>query len=607
MNIFTQKRNLLPVNPRKAKGTSIVESALVKVSLVVFFIFIFLYMFMYNSYWNREMYQKKLELSNITFNLHQTISKELDQFYDSDHYRDLTLEEKNREISVLISPVLDEYTQKYPTINLGYINFDTGLRISNDIANDPSFPGVRPSPEEFLMEYNYTDSSANKCIANLLALNIENQNAGYVWAKLNSAYIFYHTQLNLAVLLGSSILLLILILLLIRRLISQIKGELVAFSQNITSNENQRNEFAMDKLPELAPVFRQIQDHSVSLRNLHDELLTIMDGISDGFFSLDSDLNFRFVNDTIKKTFEEEFVGRNFRGSVFHDLFPELETILQSTVQNNKPLFWETTLPDNREFEFNAYPFSQGISVFFRDTTAINRQARELICLERLNLIGQMAAGISHEVRNPMTTVKGFLQIFFVNPTCQELQEDITLMISEIDRANAIINDFLSLAKASTQNHELRNINQIIERIFPLVRADAYNSNKDIDLKLSEVPEILLNESEIKQVLLNFIRNGLEASPPGASMEISTYLEENTLVLEIKDAGHGLCQKVRDSFGTPFLTTKENGTGLGLAISIGILNRHNATIKYDTGEKGTTFYIRFALSNEEQKEEPQTD
>jgi signal transduction histidine kinase len=206
-----------------------------------------------------------------------------------------------------------------------------------------------------------------------------------------------------------------------------------------------------------------------------------------------------------------------------------------------------------------------------------------------------MAAGISHEVRNPLTTVKGFLQIFYNDPSCFELKENINLMLSEMDRANSIIGDFLSLAKSSTDNYELIDINQIIERIYPLVRADAYNSNKDIELSLGNIPDIMLNESEIRQVLLNFVRNGLEASPINTCMLISTYMKENKLVLEIKDEGLGLPAEVQSKFGTPFFTTKENGTGLGLAISIGILERHQAVIDYDTGTEGTTFYISFDI------------
>jgi hypothetical protein len=201
-------------------------------------------------------------------------------------------------------------------------------------------------------------------MADMMPITINNQNVGYVWAKLNSAYIYYNTQRNSAILIGSSILLLILILVFIRKLINQIKSELITFSDNIISQKDSENIYTMDKLPELAPVFQQIQDYAASLRNLNDELLTIMNGISDGFFSLDHNFNYKFVNDTIKKEFDQDLVGLNFRNSFFSQSISGLEGILKSAVQDNNPLFWKLHYQITGNLNLMPIPFLKEYQYF---------------------------------------------------------------------------------------------------------------------------------------------------------------------------------------------------------------------------------------------------
>lgn len=122
-------------------------------------------------------------------------------------------------------------------------------------------------------------------------------------------------------------------------------------------------------------------------------------------------------------------------------------------------------------------------------------------------------------------------------------KEYIDLMVSEIDRANEIITDFLSLAKANLDNITLKNINEVINKVFPMLQADAYNNNKAVVVDLNTIPDIMINENEIKQLILNLVRNGLEVTPEHGSVIISTYLQEDRVVLAIKDHGTGIPQE----------------------------------------------------------------
>lgn len=216
--------------------------------------------------------------------------------------------------------------------------------------------------------------------------------------------------------------------------------------------------------------------------------------------------------------------------------------------------------------------------------------------LDQLNLIGEMAAGIAHEIRNPMTTVYGFLQIAKGNPVSNEF---IDLMLDELDRANSIITEFLNLAKNKVSHKKLYSLNAIIEALFPLMQAEAIRSGKQVILQLDQqCTDIFIDEKEIRQLILNIALNGLDAMTMGGKLTIETYDEGQAVILTIHDTGPGISPEVLEKMGTPFFTTKDNGTGLGLAICFSIAKRHGTNIDIDTGQNGTTFSIRFTKNGE---------
>lgn len=226
------------------------------------------------------------------------------------------------------------------------------------------------------------------------------------------------------------------------------------------------------------------------------------------------------------------------------------------------------------------------------DITEREQLENELTRLDRLNLIGEMAAGIAHEVRNPMTTVSGFLQL--AKSKKDTHLEYIDLMLTELNRANEIIKEFLTLAKNKTSDRKLRSLNEIIEALYPLIQAEAVLSNKSISIELSECHPLYLDEKEIRQLILNMALNGLEAMTIGGKLTIKTYSADDIVILEIQDEGCGIDRGVLEKIGTPFFTTKDTGTGLGLAVCYSVASRHNADICIQTSSQGTTFSIKFS-------------
>jgi two-component system, sporulation sensor kinase E len=232
--------------------------------------------------------------------------------------------------------------------------------------------------------------------------------------------------------------------------------------------------------------------------------------------------------------------------------------------------------------------------VVLTDITDRVHLENEMYRLDRLNLIGEMAAGIAHEIRNPMTTVQGFLQL--TRNKVDHLSTDIIdLMLEELNRANSIITEFLNLAKNKISLKKKQNLNTIIEALSPLIQAEAFRSNKQLTLELGECSDISLDEKEIRQLILNIALNGLDAMTSNGNLTIKTYQDTQSVVLQIKDEGQGISPEVLSKLGTPFFTTKETGTGLGLAICYSVAKRHDAQIEIETGDAGTTFSARFQL------------
>lgn len=222
----------------------------------------------------------------------------------------------------------------------------------------------------------------------------------------------------------------------------------------------------------------------------------------------------------------------------------------------------------------------------------------EIAQLDRLNLVGEMAAGIGHEVRNPMTTVRGFLQLFQRKKEFVGYVEQINIMIEELDRANAIITEFLSLAKDKAIEMKDGNLNKVVKSLYPLMQADAFSRGHDIHLSLGDIPNIKFDNSEMRQLILNLVRNGFEAMEERrGTVTIRTYLEERDLKLVIEDNGSGIPDSIIAKLGTPFVSTKDEGAGLGLAICYRIADRHRAKIKVSTGPIGTVFAICFPLQS----------
>lgn len=221
---------------------------------------------------------------------------------------------------------------------------------------------------------------------------------------------------------------------------------------------------------------------------------------------------------------------------------------------------------------------------------------QEISRLDRMNIVGAMAASVGHEIRNPLTTVRGFLQLFLNKSECSPHCENIHLMISELDRANSIITEFLSLTKDKPIDRQPEDLGKLVEDVYPLLQATAIRESKNVVLALHSRPIILADKGEIKQCVLNLTKNALEAVDKGGKVIIAVYEEGSAAILSVQDNGKGIPSETYTKLGTPFFTTKEQGTGLGLSVCYSIAKHHEANIDIKTGPAGTTFLCKFPLA-----------
>lgn len=340
-------------------------------------------------------------------------------------------------------------------------------------------------------------------------------------------------------------------------------------------------------------------------KNQVDYLNTLINTMNELCLTYDRDTRLTFVNQRLLEAIgysSEEMLGRSVL-----DFIPE-ETKESVWLQINRRLHkGEISSHENALLckdgskllvKLKGSPIIEndkivGGLVLAEDISQQRRLEKDMARLGQLNTVGEIAASIGHEIRNPMTTVQGFLQLLSQNKDFIHHQAYFDLMIEELDRANSIITEFLALGKDKIVNLQRANMNKILETMAPLLMADALNGDKNIHFELKNVADILLDEQEIRQLILNLVRNGLEAMPAGGTITIRTKMIDDEVVLSVQDEGSGIPSEVMEKLGTPFLSTKENGTGLGLAVCYSIVARHQAKIRVDSSDNGSCFNIHF--------------
>jgi two-component system, sporulation sensor kinase B len=251
------------------------------------------------------------------------------------------------------------------------------------------------------------------------------------------------------------------------------------------------------------------------------------------------------------------------------------------------------------EWVINLTVFTSGGIVLIYLTELIKRHIElnnQMIDFEKFVTISHLAASIAHEIRNPLTTVKGFLQLLYVKEFDEKRISYYKTIFSELERAENIIRDYLTFAKPKENKIEIINIKHEIEKTLTILHPLAKKNNIKITTNLEDLTTKGIVQYFV-QCLINIIKNAIEAMPNGGEIHISAAKKKNSILLSIFDTGHGISKGQLNKLGQPFFSTKgENGTGLGLMVTYKIIKDMGGTIDVKSEiNKGTEFNITLPL------------
>ena len=234
------------------------------------------------------------------------------------------------------------------------------------------------------------------------------------------------------------------------------------------------------------------------------------------------------------------------------------------------------------------------------DITTLIKTEELLRKSEKLSVVGELAAGFAHEIRNPLTTIKGFLQLI-KKDTDTKHNEYMSIMLNEIDRLEMITNEFMVVAKPQVANYQMEDLHSFTENVIQFLQPQALLKNVEMELHVEDtLPLIYCDRNQLRQVFINIYKNAMEAMPDGGTITTKLWINDEYISISIEDQGTGIPENLIPRLGEPFYTLKEKGTGLGLMVSRKIIESHDGTLIIKSKMNiGTTMIINLPINKKE--------
>ena len=350
----------------------------------------------------------------------------------------------------------------------------------------------------------------------------------------------------------------------------------------------------------------------------------IFASLVDGILIISDDLKIITVNQASEEIFQRS--KDSFEGLFLEEIFPDQPKVIgnmRQAVVDGAPYHHMEAIglrkSNNGHFPANltfspiikdsneSKERSTGI-ILIKDNTFTKELLEDSQQVECLATLRNLSTGMAHEIRNPLSGIRGSAQLLLKDLQDSDQREYIEIVIAEVDRINRLVSKMMDLAHPSSENFNPTNIHQVLEEILVLESETLKRKKgKFIQAYDPSLPTIEANKDELKQVFLNLVKNAVEASPEGGQVTITTEFNNNytlrkknnalltsNIVIKIADSGVGMNETIKKNLFTPFFTTKKRGTGLGMMISLKIIESHNGKIKV-TSEKNIGTVVQVFL------------
>ncbi|CAB1074548.1 hypothetical protein D1AOALGA4SA_2367 [Olavius algarvensis Delta 1 endosymbiont] len=344
-----------------------------------------------------------------------------------------------------------------------------------------------------------------------------------------------------------------------------------------------------------------------TLKQTRDYTREVVANMANGLLSIDSEGKIVFFNLLALELLGLEVSkaqGADLRSVIEFDLSGIQNTLNRCIPVPDFEIYHQHKAGEMIPLALSATPIKDGKGgcngavVILRDLREIKLLQEKVKRSEKLAAVGELAAGVAHEIRNPLSSIRGFAQ--FLRHSLKDKPQEkeyAETMVTEVDRINRVVTDLLTFARPMALEIMPTDITELVEHAMRLVNADALSCQVDIRTEISDLSSLPMDGNQITQALLNLLLNALQAVPPGGHIEIGAELETSAsrLHLWVKDDGPGISDDKIEKIFEPFFTTREKGTGLGLAIVHKIVENHSGEIRVVSPPKGLMRGCRFSI------------
>lgn len=380
-------------------------------------------------------------------------------------------------------------------------------------------------------------------------------------------------------------------------------------SENKRPEQKDRSQvgFVVDTFHELVSKLKEKERELEELRKIAEQKAddvesynrNVLQSVPSGVISFDSDLRIKSINTSAEKILglrSGDAIGKSYNailGVPISDIISERKLIERGETQyqtsDGRRIWLGLTFSPLRD----SLGKEIGNILVFTDLTELKTLESQAELRRRLSSLGEISAGIAHELRNPLGVIAGYTKLLS-KKAGSDLLPTINSISKEVDVMDRIISDFLSFAKPVELTVAKINLNEMIENCISSILGE--NNKIEVSLDIDKSAYVLGDEVLLRQACTNLIQNSVEAMKDGGKLSLGYKNMGDFVEVTVSDTGHGIPESIKDKIFLPFYTTKEKGTGLGLAIVQKIIVSHGGEISVESSNEWTTFKVRLPLS-----------